>query len=116
MNELTGSELDAEVARCLGHKIVEHFGSYIKIGLPEKAQSSFNLTFSPTTDWIIGGKLIEQEHIHLIYTNIKGTPWSARINANLKHTVPVWYERRGITPLEAAMRVYVAYKQRKSNE
>jgi photosystem II stability/assembly factor-like uncharacterized protein len=82
-SELTGAALDWAVARCeLGEAINEvddpHFYS---------------------TDWALGGPIIEQEKIELTHD---GFEWWARIWADEDYEGP--------TPLIAAMRCYVASK------
>jgi hypothetical protein len=57
-----------------------------------------------STDWAIGGPIIERERIRLMHTEELGkNPWSAILAG-------AHYAEFGPTPLIAAMRCYVASK------
>ena len=65
------------------------------------------MTFCPSTDWTLGGPLIEREAISINDTTMRGEggnfSWCAtRIEG------PAVCEEYGLTPLIAAMRCYVA--------
>lgn len=60
---------------------------------------AFSEPVSPSTDWALGGPIIEREKIELEW---HGNYWLAQIRADDE-----WH---GPTPLIAAMRCYVAYK------
>jgi hypothetical protein len=83
-NELTGAALDWAVAKCEG--TLHDDGS-----VPDY--------FQPSVDWEQGGAIIESEIIELEHDGFK---WWARIKAD--------EDFNGTTPLEAAMRCYVASK------
>ena len=85
---LTGAALDWAVAQCEGT-------------LHE--DGSVSDYFQPSADWEQGGAIIEQEGISLDYDGL-GT-WVATIITNGSV-----FEESGTTPLEAAMRCYVASK------
>lgn len=55
-------------------------------------------TYSPSTDWSLGGQIIERERIEL--RDKGGDQWIADDNLNTRHVGP--------TPLIAAMRCYAA--------
>lgn len=102
-NELTGRALDWAVAKCIGHRVAESYGTYIRIHLPEPKQSGYTMAFCPSTDWALGGALIERERISV---GTEQNEWSADITAG-----PTGFVRGfGATPLIAAMRCYVASK------
>jgi hypothetical protein len=86
--ELSGIALDWAVAECEG--TLHDDGS-----VPDYYQ--------PSTDWAQGGAIIEQEGASLDYDGL-GT-WVATIITNGSV-----FEESGGTPLEAAMRCYVASK------
>jgi len=97
--DLTGSALDWAVAKCIGHRVAENYGTYIRIHLPDPKQSSYTLAFCPSTDWAQGGPIIEREKfkLHCGENNI----WWSATNQNPHRPVS------GPTPLIAAMRCYV---------
>ena len=103
--ELKGHALDWAVAYIMGHRVAENYGSYIRIYLPDPKQSGYTLAFCPSTDWALGGPIIERERI-LIQPEISkegaGNAWSAIAISGV--------EQYGPTPLIAAMRCYVAAK------
>ena len=104
-SELKGVALDWAVAKCMGHRVAENYGSYIRIYLPDPKQAGYTLSFCPSTDWAQGGPIIERECIGISCIHITGyTPdsWDA------KHPQRIY--SKGPTPLIAAMRCYVASK------
>lgn len=62
--------------------------------------------YSPSTDWSQGGPIIEREGISSI--PFDNTRWEARCAVAVQRTPARFVERRGPTPLIAAMRCYVA--------
>jgi hypothetical protein len=107
-SELQYVALDWAVAKCLGHRVVENYGAYIRIYLPDQKQSMYTLTFCPSAEWSQGGPIIEREKISLRYDCIdigNGTcGWVAESwDKSGEH-----FEENGPTPLIAAMRCYVA--------
>ena len=99
-SELTGAALDWAVAKCMGHRVAENYGSYIRIYLPDQKQAGYTLAFCPSTDWAQGGPIIEREGMQIQTFMDK---WLASIPKPL-------VQRDGPTPLIAAMRCYVASK------
>jgi len=89
-SELTGAALDWAVAKCEGYRLDL---------VPEDS-------YTPSTDWVQGGPIIEREGINLFQRKglaaKEGKPWLAYTASQL--------EQAGPTPLIAAMRCYVASK------
>ena len=107
-SELTGAALDWAVAKCEGGEGLWHdtiATHWIKINGKDRALSkgwSKAQCFTPSTDWVEGGLIIEREKISI--TNSKfpwfdcgGDGWYAHIGACCSY---------GDTPLIAAMRCY----------
>ncbi len=91
VSDLTGAALDYAVATLEGRAY----------GLPGTIHA-----FSPSTKWSQGGPIIERESMTL-------TPFDDKWEARCKSDIPLavkFIERRGPTPLIAAMRCYVASK------
>ena len=97
--ELTGVALDWAVAKCMGHRVAANCGAYIRIYLPDPKQSGYTLAFCPSTDWALGGPIIEREEI-CVLAPVRGL-WRGRKEGRTQY---------GPTPLIAAMRCYVASK------
>jgi len=95
--ELEGAQLDWAVAMALGHKVTHTTWS--------------TLMFS--SDWSAGGPIIEREHIEILYFGNRGgeTPWEAQIGCDTHYIDQgVGEAIAGRTPLQAAMRAFVASK------
>jgi len=103
-SELTGAALDWAVAKCIGHRVAESYGSYIRIYLPDLRQSGYTLAFCPSTDWEHGGPIIEQAVAKI--ERFSDALWEA--TAFTKNAQD--FVQSGPTPLIAAMRCYVASK------
>lgn len=89
--ELAGNALDWAVAMCED----------------DKTKGAWTLSrFKPSTDWAAAGPIIERENISITGTNFPwwecDNGWYAHIGDRYAH---------GSTPLEAAMRCYVASKR-----
>jgi hypothetical protein len=99
-NELSGAALDWAVAKCEGLLCFgyrtdgERFAVELSDGEVEG--------FMPSTDWALGGAIIEREGMQLW----KGGTWCASLDQSFN---PPEFET-GATPLIAAMRCYVASK------
>ena len=106
-DDLISIALDWAVAKCLNHQIAENYGAYIRIYLK---QSGYTLTFCPSTDWALGGAIIEREEIgiHRNAPSSKGREWEAIGSITAKGAGYTW--GYGSTPLVAAMRCYVKAK------
>lgn len=90
-SELTGAALDWAVAKCEG--VIN--GDDLDVGF------ILERGYTPSTDWAQGGAIIEREM--LTVTPAKHAGWQAFA---WPKTRAIW----GDTPLEAAMRCYVASK------
>jgi hypothetical protein len=101
VSELEGAALDRAVAKCLGHRVAEDYGVYIRIHPPVQEQSGYTLVFCPSTDWSLGGPIIEREGISLY----RSGNWLAEYVI----TGAIVFAE-GDTPLVAAMRCYVESK------
>ena len=107
-SELTGAALDWAVAKCEYDNRRYHYGSTCFNPTTKRVYETEELrkigvSFAPSSDWKQGGPIVERECIGLTYAD----------------SVPSWYAtsqqgkrflRLGETPLEAAMRCYVASK------
>lgn len=104
-SELTGNALDWAVAKAEGMHVWPTRGGWFTFdsdAYPEY-RNDYNddklQSFRPSTNWAQGGAIIEWEKIELEHD---GFEWWARIWADADFS--------GTTPLEAAMRCYVASK------
>ena len=96
--DLTGSALDYAVAVCEGKRLS---GASLAYQIQEHGTVTNGFKrYSPSTDWEIGGPVIEKEHIAVQ----RWTDGSWRAYIRLQE------EMVGHTPLEAAMRCHVASK------
>ena len=93
-NELTGAALDWAVAKC---EKPEWLGNQAEVYVLKAG-------FHPSTDWALGGTIIEREGISVCPDEI--APWCAFFDNGTAEYV--FYT--GTTPLIAAMRCYVASK------
>lgn len=111
-SELKGVALDWAVAKCEGLNLVRdpmgfkrgsEAGFWVwewHSGIQEKV----GVGYSPSTDWAQGGLIIERESVALrkfIETGWQADTWNFKFEGQHMH---------GDTPLEAAMRCYVAKK------
>jgi hypothetical protein len=123
MGELSGAELDLAVGKALGLD-VEIDGARCIRNLPFDpviGRGDF-VGFSTSTDWAIGGPLIERERITIVASTGYGGPmfWVAKCVAFEHYIDETLYgvpphpgsnwQGWGPTPLIAAMRAYVASK------
>jgi hypothetical protein len=113
--ELTGAALNWAVAQCEGLNplLASSFEDghadawgcpFVYLHEPMKnkqpfAAPPFYMGFNPSTNWLEGGAIIEREKIALHFNG--DSPWVGECG---------WARRDGATPLEAAMRSYVAVK------
>ena len=103
-SELIGPELDWAVATC-ENKIISIWQCRIGVRI-EVRNYSFedSVPYSPSTDWAIGGLIVEREKIG---TQFFGKYWEAKTRAD---ELGFQIETNGPTLLIAAMRCYVASK------
>lgn len=121
--ELTGNALDWAVAQAEGLEYETAGGEYtVNDENDENYGLTFEKTYSPSADWALGGPIIERELIQINpkyhnetiavtpkpYATVEGWHWEAYVLGpeNLDDNFFMW----GDTPLEAAMRCYVASK------
>ena len=104
-SELTGAALNWAVAKAGfgGHSLAEFLASRdVRLGI------------SPSTNWSIGGPIIEREQIALEYFqdggHENGGEWLAQCFEKDEEGFYSEVEQYGPTPLIAAMRVYVTSK------
>jgi hypothetical protein len=102
-SELTGAALDWAVAKCEG--LIG--GDSLDIGFIKEGG------YTPSTNWSLGGPIIEREGIELL-CNTSAPQAAAYKNANPDWFACLKFKRadhwHGTTPLSAAMRCYVASK------
>ena len=94
-SELQGAALDWAVAKCEGRP-----HSYAVTDV--KGQTPFTaVAFTPSTDWALGGPIVERERISPTYCR-STADWQAAYHIGRSHL------QTGPTPLIAAMRCFVA--------
>lgn len=98
--ELEGALLDLWVARA------ENVGVYADA---HGDVWQGNRTYRPSSDWARGGPIIEHARIQIVPQDVNHLRWSAYIDEGLQPGAPP-IEQYGETPLQAAMRAYVASK------
>ena len=101
---LMGAALDWAVAKCNGT-----LGYYVQ---PNAKRGTTLWKVIPSTrrystTWAFGGPIIDRERISVLPFDGR---WEARCAASITRTPARFIERRGPTPLVAAMRCYVASK------
>lgn len=115
VSELTGTQLDYWVAKAAG----------IRVAIPpiwrDCAEPGYARTkdikafpfgppaYSPSTDWMLGGPIIEREQMHLIPPEPADQCADPRWLAHIGRPEAAW-QGNGPTPLIAAMRAFVALK------
>ena len=106
-SELIGDALDWAVAKCEGHLIAKHRrGGDIRIHTPyPKPMFSRTIPFCPSTDWAMGGAIIERKKIGVVCIPEGALAWAASVD---KPNCLIRFNKTGATPLIAAMRCYVA--------
>ncbi len=100
-SELIGSALDWSVAKCEGSVNIDASGLP---WLPDESPNEYGeaVWFKPSTDWAQGGPIIEANFIDIQCFNSEC--WASSMPPHFGHVY------KGITPLIAAMRCYVASK------
>jgi len=95
--ELSGAALDWAVAKCEGKSHI--------VNAPHK------YFYSPSTDWKIGGEIMEREGIDCVFhPGISDMPGGAKNNKWTATHVDYYDEYESSSLLEAVMRRYVAMK------
>jgi hypothetical protein len=118
-SELRGTALDWAVAKCEGWqetRATDATGSYP--WLVKEGRDINPKHYRPSTNWALGGPIIEREKISLIYMGFAHEEyWVGSIDAVRREhemfngiDLPFEYEEKADTPLIAAMRCYVASK------
>ena len=107
-SELTGPALDWAVAICEAQRVGATLKNQAFLDGLEIGQ------FAYSTDWAIGGPIIERERIELLYFGTygaEGAPWEAQIGVDSHYIDQGCCEAMGgATPLMTAMRAYVQSK------
>ena len=120
--ELSGNQLNYAVAICENRTVVGFLGGGVWVmGRHEDGSElpGFEFVYSPSTDWMNGGPLIERERIVVKPLTIaerteagsdvlRDTGWVSYKTPALFWITPQAHQ--GATPLAAAMRCYVAFK------
>lgn len=106
-SDLTGTALDWAVALAEGHKppLLRVLRGHVALPDVEDPMNCDYLEYS--TVWELGGPIIDRERISVLPFDGR---WEARCAASITRTPARFIERRGPTPLVAAMRCYVASK------
>ena len=104
--ELKGTALDWAVAEC------EEWDFFDEDGVPIIQLDSSHMRtrwglYSPSTDWEIGGPIIEMEGIQLKHMSYDSNPWWVAL-IDVPDTSVMKRGCIGPTPLIAAMRAFVA--------
>jgi len=107
--ELEGAQLDWAVATASGYKLVMKSAVYAGEWKTPIGRMIFAPLFKPSTDWKVGGPIIERKGIAMrphVQENGVITSWRAGFRWPVRDTADVL----GDTPLIAAMRAFVASK------
>jgi len=130
-SELSGALLDAAVAKAYGIELLFTSGkpraSVLVLDGGVLCRPDFNTSYSPSTDWALGGPIIERERIVIVpstgYNDDGPVFWTASCcgpdgaySHYIDEPLPFSphgqkdFSGEGETPLIAAMRAYVASK------
>jgi hypothetical protein len=104
--DLEGALLDRAVGMAEGYEIDAKWGCNMTIRESGGAPSDW----SPSTDWLQGGPIIERHDISVIKEEWRADRWFAAINVEFGVHERADHRMNGPTPLIAAMRAYVASK------
>lgn len=111
---LEGALLDAAVAKAEGHAEIELAEiarkKVCQVVLPGEDGEHYWTDYYPSTEWDVGGPIIERERIELLQMGPSESEpvWAAGLCYSQDNG---WFEKAGQygpTPLIAAMRAYVA--------
>jgi hypothetical protein len=109
-SELTGAALDWAVAKCEG--VTDEWredGPFLWHGVPCIRSGGHDVNYRPSSEWWLGGPIIEREKMDIACWDAHSMPWKASIDGDTDAGVALYVEY-GPTPLIAAMRCYVASK------
>ncbi|NWF45390.1 DUF2591 domain-containing protein [Hydrogenophaga sp. D2P1] len=112
-SELSGSLLDAAVAKAECIEVAQCRGGYLAYAESARIHAYSAKQYSPSTDWAQGGPLIEREEISLICPLFDSRlKWIAGVNASVssREALEMDHQQEGETALIAAMRCFVASK------
>jgi len=101
LDELSGSDLDYQVALSIGKPVT--YDEKQKIVYHQSHQKLAPREWSPSKSWALGGVLIEKYKVDLIWEWEYENMWTAMIDLNHKTSSP--------SALEAAMRAIVLSHQ-----
>ena len=107
VSELTGNQLNLFVAMCEGIKMVDHF----TVGLPFFERNGELFTISDlnySKRWSLGGPIIERERMTIWFWGFDEIDSALEIWSATSYLSAVTLN--GFSPLDAAMRCYVASK------
>jgi hypothetical protein len=117
-NELTGVALDWAVAKCEG--VTDEWredGPFLWHGVPCIRSGGHDVNYRPSSEWWLGGPIIDREDIAMSATPdglwAAYAPKGTRLVQHGGQAVEVFnwtYKQQGYSPLIAAMRCYVASK------
>ena len=110
VSEATNNKLNWMVGMAMGFQtyVVDKHGMHL-VEVADKDYFGYYMGqhWAPSTDWSQGGPIIGRERISVIPFDER---WEARCACTVNRSVAKFIERRGPTPLIAAMRCYVASK------
>jgi hypothetical protein len=117
-NELTGAALDWAVAKCEGATDEwRDDGPFWWDGVPCIRSGGHDVNYRPSSEWWLGGPIIDREDIAMSATPdglwAAYAPKGTRLVQHGGQAVEVFnwtYKQQGYSPLIAAMRCYVASK------
>ena len=106
-SDLIGAALDWAAAKCEPEMLGLYYANDEPLYLEEAPD--YHQEWTPSTNWIQGGEIIEREGIEIKQGNPLYFP---KGNENGDYYEPLWIagKMHGPTPLVAAMRCYVASK------
>lgn len=115
-SELTGTALDWAVGEC-EQFLWARYDHALHNDLPLPPRPSeclrdgyFRLGFTPSTNWAIGGPIIEREKISVVWSHWQWCAGTGDIGEIYRDDEGSHFTGTGPTPLIAAMRCYVTSK------
>jgi hypothetical protein len=128
-NELEGAALDRAVAEALGLTTNVFAGGFPAYRVPAfidcpSEDAEFGDTFEPSTRWDHGGPIIERERITVMHVGGEDGFWQAGYRPTVDDgrmcesgwlelpAIQLEHEQSGPTPLVAAMRAFVASREK----